>query len=304
MITIACGGGIGDALRNLSLVPHETLYRRLGLRCDVVFIQIQIMEGDVARPGTGLAHAGCPPASFFRALVERCPSLRWQGEINRVNSGLMMNRALRELIKFFRGGRPRYFPFSPQLSEGELALLPHRENGPLIGIQTHLSGMRTKQWGAENWKDFLARLVAAVPNARVVLFDSDPAVEKLASVDAISTTRGFDIAQSIRLVSQLDLMISVDSWAKYIAAAHRVRQIVIVPDQRTEYPEFGPDYFLQKSFMGLTGDPSINLMGLELNPPALTLPCMAELSAAVLLESALTSLKARRKALYPAADPT
>jgi hypothetical protein len=300
MLKIACSGGIGDGLRNLCLVPHEAIHRGLGLRCQVVFFQIELMEGDVARPGASLLHANFPSMDLFQDLVSRCASLRWAGQMFRVGPGIFANRALREAIKLTHGGQPRYFPFTPALNEAELAALPIPGERPLIGLQTHLAGMRTKQWGLENWRAFLARLRGALPQAHFILFDSDSAVEQLVVPGFISTTRGFNIAQSMRLIPRLDLLVSIDSWTKYIAAAHRVPQIVIVPDQRAEYPDFGPEGFVARPFAGLLRDPLITVIGLREDPPALTLPSMAALDADVLLDLMLSRLKEPRKAPWTA----
>jgi ADP-heptose:LPS heptosyltransferase len=194
-------------------------------------------------------------------------------------------RIIREIVKLTNGGQPRYFPFAPVLSPEEEVALPAPIDGPLFGIQTHLAGMKTKRWGMENWRVFLEGLLESDPSLRVVLLDNEAGVTKLAFSDRIVTTLGWNISQSIRLVQRLSFLLSVDSWAKYIAVANGIPQIVIVPDQRTEYPITTAEWSLQNVFPGFLDDSRVTLIGLEQNPPRLTLPRMADLTPEELLRA-------------------
>ena len=284
MFKIICCAGIGDTIRHLSLFPHEFLYRTLGYRTGAVFIQFDIVEGQSAR-GAGLAHAGFPKGDFFQELISRFPSLRWLGESKgKEIFGRSLSKALRDTINIPHWKSPTYFPVTPYLSEKELLMLPAGEQ-PLIGIQTHLSGMKTKQWGIGNWTTFLRLFLERWKNCRVVLFDSSPQVTQLVISDRIWTTLDLNIAQSIRLVSRLKFLISIDSWAKYVAKASRVPQLIIVPDQRPEYPELTAEALPQKYFLGFDDDPLVSLVGFEPKVPALTLAKMADLEPKVLLRN-------------------
>ena len=292
MIGVVCSGGIGDGLRNLSLIPHEFLFRRLGMRCEVRYFQVKLIEADVAVPGASLVHAGFPDGSVFERLVERCPSLRWGGDFQGRTAGVALGRSLRELLKIAAFGRPRYFAFSPQLTPEEEAALPPAQGPRMIGIQTHLSGMRTKRWGLENWREFLERLLATEPEVRIVLLDAAEEVRELVLSDRITTSVGWNISQSIRLVQRLALVVCVDSWAKYIAVANGIPQIVIVPDQRPEYPDESAEKLLSMAFAGVAGAKGVTLIGLEQNPPRLTLPRMADLTPEFLLREVCGKLAA------------
>jgi hypothetical protein len=296
MIRIVCSGGIGDGLRNLSMIPHEWIFRRLGIRCEVVYFQIQLIDAEVAIPGASLLHAGFPDRGVFERLVERFPSLCWRGDFTGRTAGVALARLVREAIKLTHGGKPRYFPITPRLSPEEEAALPAAEGGQLVGIQTHLSGMRTKRWGAENWRTFLERLLAAQPGLRIVLLDAAEEVKTLVISDRISTSTGWNISQSVRLVQRLSLLVSVDSWSKYIAVANRIPQIIIVPDQRPEYPGESAEKLLSVAFAGVAGDPLVTLIGLEHQPPALTLPRMADLTPEELLRQVQLKFAALRAA--------
>ena len=277
MFRLVCCGGIGDSLQNLSLFPHEYLHRKFGYRSEVVFMQFPVVEAASA-DGPVLAHAEPPNLAFFEDLINRCPSLRWCGQVEiKKTVGIALNRLLREALKATNRGEVPYFPFHPDLSEGELAALPVRGSGPLIGIQTHLSGLKTKKWGVSNWTAFLKLLLAARPDLQIVLFDSAAAVGELAIDPRISTTLSFKIAQSIRLIPRLDLLVSIESWTKYIAKAHRIPQVVVVPDPRSEYPNSTAERFRTKHFLGLCDDPDISLIGYQPALGALTLSQLTDL---------------------------
>lgn len=281
LLSIVCWGGVGDTLRNISLVPHEFLFQKFGIRCGVLYIHW-------SRVGS-LAHALPPEAPFFEEMVSRCPSLRWDGETDAHRGlGRVVNRVLREVLKKFNGNRPPYFPFEIPLSEREQAGLPSPFPGTLtLGIQPHISGMKTKQWGLENWRSVLEDLLAANPKLSILLLDADPQVADLCFDPRIQSTLGLNICQSIHLVGRCDFLVSVDSWSKYVAAWNRIPQLVIVPDQRSEYPSLSAQKLVRDEFAGIYGEPLNRVIGITgpLDAPALSLNCMAELSPRSLVQN-------------------
>jgi ADP-heptose:LPS heptosyltransferase len=285
MITVLCWGGIGDTLRNIALVPHEAIYRRTGIRTRVVYKSWR---------DTGcLSHALPPEADFYEHLIGRVPSLEWRGESGEHRGApRLLNRALRELLRTFNGGVPRYYPFEFRLTEDERGALPGKPAGLSIGIQTHLTGMLTKRWGFENWRRFLNQLADAYPAAIVTLLDSAAEVQELRVSPNITTTLGFNIAQSIAVCRDLDLIISIDSWSKYVGAWQRIPQIIVVPDQRAEYPGLTASKLVHEEFAGIFGQPQNTLVGLAgtMRRPELVLREMSELSPDQLVAAVRTRL--------------
>ena len=272
-LSILCWGGIGDSLRNLSLVPHQFLHRHLGLRC-AIFYRHWSKTG-------AHAHALPPESSFFQEMVARVPSLRWVGEVDEFRGGgRLVNRALRDLLKFSHGGEARYFPFSIALRPEEEAALPPSADWPLIGVQTHLNGMHTKRWALEKWARFLELLLAHPLRCRVLLLDSDPAVAQLCTDARVTHTAGLNLWQSIAMFDRFDLVVSIDSWSKYVAAWRRLPQVVVVPDQRAEYPGLGAEKLARDEFSGIWRERQNRIIGLEgpRRAPRLTLPSLADLS--------------------------
>lgn len=254
MLTILCWGGIGDTLRNIGLVPHAWLYRTFGYRCRVVHINWHDCGC--------LPEAGAPEPEFFEELIGRIPSLEWRGESGEHRGwSRWLNRGLRDLLQAAHGGMPRYYPYEVRLSEEEQAALPAKA-GLTIGIQTHLRGMPTKRWGTANWRRVLEALLARHPESRIHLLDTAPEVDSLCFDPRIRSTRGFHIAQSMVLCRQLDLLVSVESWAKYVAATYGIPQVLIVPDMRSDYPGSTAERLSATEYIGILGRPENRWIGL------------------------------------------
>lgn len=62
---------------------------------------------------------------------------------------------------------------------------------------------------------------------------------------------------------QCSLLISVDSWSKYVAGWKRIPQVVIVPDQTPDYPQLSASAVWRYSFRGLHKEKNLTLLGLD-----------------------------------------
>ena len=278
MLTILCWGGIGDTLRNIALVPHAWLYRTFGLRCHVVHRNWHEC--------LCLPHAGAPEPEFFEDLIRRIPSLEWRGESGE-HRGLSrsLNRALRDAIRVAHLGHTPYFPFEVTLSEDEREALPARPAGFHLGLQTHLSGMRTKYWGAANWRRVIEQILTARPDCTIRLLDTAPEVDALCFDPRVTSTRALNLAQSINLIAGLDLLVSIDSWTKYVAAWQRIPQIVIVPDMTSEYVGSTAEKLANVELAGIIGVPGNVVLGIEGSAPhrRLSLERMSDLAPETLV---------------------
>lgn len=273
MLTILCWGGIGDTLRNIALIPHAWIYRTFGWRCRVVHRNRDDCQC--------LPQAGAPEPAFFKDLIERVPSLEWRGESGE-HTGLSraLNRLLRDALRGLNLGRTRYYPFTVTLTEAERAALPPEAPGFHLGLQTHLSGMLTKRWAIENWRALIERILAAHLGCRISLFDTSTEVDVLCFDPRITSTRGLNLAQSMNLIPRLDLLVSLDSWTKYVAAWSGIPQIVIVPDMTSEYVDSTAEKLSRVELAGIIEDPRNVVLGIEGQAPErrLTIPRMADLA--------------------------
>lgn len=269
-ISLLSWGGIGDTLRNIAQVPHREIPRRTGIRCRVFYTHWTRTSFNVS--------TGPPDPVWFEDIVDRCPSLVWCGEVEHyTGTGRWVNLAVRRSLRLL-SGRTRYFPFDLRLTEAEGAALPALGQRVRVAVQTHLSGMQTKAWGAENWRHYLSSLLLAWPDIEVFLFDADPAVGELSADQRVKTTQGFNIPQSIVFLASCDLLVSIDSWTKYIAAAHDIPHVLVVPDQRAEYPELSAERLVGHELDGIYGRSDVDFIGISSGQPAaLTLPSLSRL---------------------------
>jgi hypothetical protein len=258
MLKIVSYGGIGDTIRNLGRTPHTFLYRTFGMPSTVIHINSRIIGS--------FEYTHPPKPEFVEALIKRCPSLRWGGEVvSSRQAGVAADKILRESLRFLNGGQARYFPFEFTLTPEELASI-RPPPGACMGIQTHLSGMKTKKWGLDRWKKFLELLIEKYPEASFVLLDTDPEAEKLVISERISTTLGYNLAQSIHLFRYFSFLISIDSWTKYVAAWRKIPQVIIAPDVQSEYIYSTPHQLLRSDFLGIFGHASNLVIGLDRDP--------------------------------------
>jgi ADP-heptose:LPS heptosyltransferase len=196
------------------------------------------------------------------------------------------NRVLRELIRICHGNQPVFFPYQIDLKPGEETALPVLDSTVCFGVQTHLTGMRTKQWGIQNWRRYLELLLQLQPEIQVLLFDSSPEVEQLRLDPRILTTHGLNIFQSIRLAEKMSCFVSIDSWTKYVAAWSGIPQLIVVPDQRPEYPHLTAERLVRREFAGIYGRKMNSFLGLEQvrRRAVLTLPSMDQLTPGDLIK--------------------
>jgi ADP-heptose:LPS heptosyltransferase len=275
-------------LRNIALVPHQEIYRRTGLKCCVFYRHWTLTHFNVS--------TGPPDPAWFEDIVRRCPSLTWGGEV-RTYAGLgrFVNLGVRLGLRLISRS-PVYFPFELRLTDEERAALPAPTGRLRVAVQTHLSGMKTKQWGVANWSRYLAALLEAEPEIEIFLFDGDERVQELCLDERIRSTSRYAIAQSIVFLQSCDLLISIDSWTKYIAAAHRIPQVLVVPDQRTEYPQLTPEKLLGVELAGIYGRADTDALGISSGPPPqLTLASIDQLTPDELLVATLRRLTSLRR---------
>jgi hypothetical protein len=256
LFTVLMYGGIGDTLRNLSIFPHEAIHRRTGIRTVALYKHWRLTgEHQYTNP---------PDTDLFQGLADRIPSLRWGGEtIGHKGPGALANRLVREVVKLGHGGAPPLYPLHPQLTPEEKAALPDLKGRRVIGVQPHVTGTYTKKWGVENWRRFLALLAQSYPDAAIVILETSREGRDLALSERFLTTDHLNLFQLIELIRGFGLMISIDSWPKYVAGWNEIPQVVIVPDQTPQYPILTPDHLFGLQFASLAAHPRNRFVGLE-----------------------------------------
>ena len=247
MLTIQTWGGWGDVLREISLLPCGGT----GAAGLLPPFKVRHLPGELAKVH---ADAGVPPPEAVRDLLSRSPRLRWDGIGPLPRWQKAVTRGLRACIE----------PFHPGLFDPQFQWLPQdaipRAERPTVVVQTHLAGLPTKRWAVDNWRTVLGALRELLPEASIHVLD--PAGEPLAGAGIFVENR-LTFPQAIRLVENCNLLISVDSWSKYVAAWRKIPQLILASDQRAEYPALTPEALWKYSFRGLHNRPDIQIYGLS-----------------------------------------
>lgn len=200
------------------------------------------------------ADAGAPSEEAVKDLLGRCPGIRWKGVGPVTRTQKILTRGLRIVIEPFHPGM--FDPGFVWRTEDDVPLDPSREH---IVVQTHLDGLPTKRWAAEKWRTVLSGLRDRHPDACIHVLD--PVGAPLAGEGIIIQDR-LTLPQAIRLVERCSLLISVDSWSKYVAGWKSIPQLVIVPDQTPDYPQLTASAVWRHSFRGLHKNKNLKLLGL------------------------------------------
>ena len=285
MLTIQTWGGWGDVLREISLLPCGRIQNEewglgngLGeLRNEDHASSRNLQSGVRSHrpffPGSAFrfllsfkvrhlphelasvrADAGAPSAEAVQDLLSRCPGTRWDGVKAVPRFQKVLTRGLREVVEPFHPGL-----FDPRFvwrAEDEVPMDSARKH---IVIQTHLEGLPAKRWPVERWREVHAGVKRRHPTACIHVLD--PAGASLAG-EGIIVQDQLTFPQAIRLVERCSLLISVDSWSKYVAGWKNIPQLAIVPDQTPDYPQLTASAVWRHSFRGLHKDKNLALLGL------------------------------------------
>ncbi len=269
MLRVQTWGGWGDVLREISLLPLSGPHRPGWRSCP------RVRVSHLPAASAGLREdAKVPPPEAVEDLLARCPGVMWEGvrPLPRIHKAPA--RAVRAVLEPWHPGL--YDPGFVWRAEDAIDLDRTKNH---IVVQTHLDGLPCKRWGVSSWQEVLAGLRNRYPAA--CLHVLDPAGASLRA-DGIVVHDRLSFPQAIRLVENCALLVSVDSWSKYVAGWRDIPQAVIVPDQTPDYPQLTASAVWRHSFRGLHRNSQMVLIGLEPDTPRsahYTLDSMNSLSA-------------------------
>lgn len=203
-----------------------------------------------------------PGKAPIHALFSRWPDVEIsQAEAPR--GAKVICRGLRAGLELTAKGRGLFAPAWRWLPEDELPDSWSSLERNIV-VQPHLIGLPSKRWGAERWQEILGRFSERLDGG-CRLHVLDPGGAELAGCGAV-VHDGLSLPQAIRMVSEADALIAVDSWSKYVAGWQRIPQFIVVPDQRGDYPQLTAESVWRHSFRGLHENPKLRLLGLERRP--------------------------------------
>lgn len=245
MLKVQPFGGWGDLLREIALLP---VVRLKSLGASVLYFHPPRAWSRMH------ALAGGPDLELAKQVTNRVPVIKWSGERVITKMEKAPARVLRAVIELFHPGL--FNPGFVWRTEDDVRLDPGRQH---IVIQTHLEGLPTKRWPMENWRAVINEVRDRNPDACIHVLD--PVGAALAGESIVVHDR-LTFPQAIRLVEQCHLLISVDSWSKYVAGWKNIPQLVIVADQSSDYPQVTASTIWRHSFRGLHKNSNLKLLGL------------------------------------------
>lgn len=135
-----------------------------------------------------------------------------------------------------------------------------------ISIQTDSNDER-KKYPIENWAEITDELIKKYKNTHVYLFDAPKRREYIdnnidTTHERVHNMAGKQLWESISLLQEMDLIISPDSYSKYIALCSRIPGILLCCE--LEYIDV--DQMLRNCFNGIYNNDNYKLLGLHPQP--------------------------------------
>lgn len=264
-------GGIGDCLIGLSRFPIKIL-SSLGLRICIYY--------------------NSPNNPAAPKILPILKDLEWCSLATEAPSPSDV-RLAKTLSRHFFSKQPFLFP--PQIRNLEIPK-PNSKCKKII-IQTHMDGhhganhLTAKIGSAKMWAKYI-HLLKNHGNYQVDILEwnLDSASNLMAACSEVKNLASDTLLDNFRRILEADLVVSVDSWSKYVARWGNKKQVIIVPDLRQNYvPYFKtltPDEVAKGWFFGLTNRNNINIIGLEKRNQRFeyTLPSVSILDAEYLFQ--------------------
>lgn len=278
-IPIICAGGIGDTLLTLAEFPIAAL-GRIGARFNIFYESTDHPAWKILRN--------------FLESIEYCQLVHRPPSINeyRVRNGW------KKIIRYSQ------FLFAPPIKKFGPSKKVHCTRRILV--QTHMDGhhghkhINAKIWPVDRWCELFLSLQGFGWDIWLLEWDESSREKIQHKCPFVVDARKLSFLETVLSIQDFDFVVSVDSWAKYVAGWWKIPQVVIVPDLRQGYtPHFeniSADVLVEKWFRGLTKTDEIKLIGLEKSSTgySFTLPSILDLKSndiLLSLESMLTTKK-------------
>lgn len=189
--------------------------------------------------------------------------------INHIQGFSYVSKKEYELLKhptvesFFKNGAKNlllesYLPL--QFKKTKTFLTKHVRR---IAIQTDSNDGR-KKYPIENWAEIIKEILKKHKNTHVYLFDAPKRRDYIdnnidTTHERVYNMAGKELWESISLLQQMDLLISPDSYSKYIALCSRVPAILLC----CELEYISVDDMLEFCFKGIYNNDNYQLLGLK-----------------------------------------
>ena len=248
-LPIICVEGIGDSLLAISRVPISFL-GWLGFR-----FQLYYTSGNPDHPTRRILEPFFKSIRYVEYQEGQVPTARQRAVFQRMSSLTQRVSCL----------------WAPPIPAVRPAAVDYLSPGRVV-IQTHLDGHHgwkgatAKIWCIERWIETITALRAAGHEVSIMEWDAESRAALQTACPGLEDVSGGDFLALCRTISRFDLMISIDSWSKYVADWYQVKQVVIVPNLQQGYTEgfasMTADWIASWWFHGLLPNPNVAVIGL------------------------------------------
>lgn len=248
-LPLKLAGGIGDCLLDISRVPIKAM-GALGVGVEFYYTQPNHPASEVVKD--------------FLPFILR----------GRVSSDPLPKNLNWHRLANYLGSVSKKSPlfFAPPIKEIESKKSLHKSIRILI--QTHMDGHHNlkcfpaKVWSITKWVEYI-HLISKIPNVEVKILEWDSEAvsefgDALPNVPIIGPKK---LHASIQEIANSDIVVSIDSWTKYVAQWFNKKQIIVLPDLRNNYtPYFSTvtaDEVIRRWFFGISGRKNVKIIGAE-----------------------------------------
>tara|TARA_Y100001938_G_C8097516_1_gene439137 strand:+ start:185 stop:1105 length:921 start_codon:yes stop_codon:yes gene_type:complete len=237
-LKIQIRGGIGDCIKILTCnYPLTSLNEKYGTQIFVSY------EGFGASPQgqnqpickeklERLKTTECPWKNVLREnIFEKCPFLI---PVSSESFNSLDCPTVHSWFKDFESQIKGKFQHFLPLELNTKPPFPVAKSYRNIAIQLS-SNEKCKVWSNENWNLLIKKILEKYKYSRIYLID-DPKKRKLIDQDfkpdqkKLFNTATYSLAESISLISEMDLIICSDSFSKYIALCNSIPAIILCAD--------------------------------------------------------------------------
>ena len=262
-------GGIGDCIKHLTCnFALPSLYKNYGTQIFVTYEGFGVnpeerLEKVSSAKIAELENSGSPWGHVLREnILEKAPFLI------SVSSRVFNSLTCDTVNSWFDA-------FGPQLYGKLEDLLPLELNSPPapplskkyrnIGIQLS-SNEESKMWGLDNWQSLIGGILAKYKGTCIYLID-EPCKQNSINKNynlrpgRLINAAGKPLAETIDLISRLDLLIAPDSFSKYVALCNKVPSIILC----CELDYMSPSDMFRSCFLSeISYNDNFKLLGVDL----------------------------------------
>ncbi len=245
-IPVELVGGIGDILRNLSLLPLNA----------IKFLPIHIdlrVNSDKEKYGGEIHEKVLNEISLVTDALSGV-------SVSRENGGVFgrFNARILRFLGFSKLKRLKLKKANHSIFGGEATRSKYN-----VLLQPHITGVEYKRWSVESWSEVLRSLDRDEIHWWIVEQDAASAQILANCVRSSTVLSGARVIDIIYLAERMDFVVSVDSWMKYVARWNKIPQLILFPDPKMFVGDLATEKVISIFLPDLWRKPGVTILGIE-----------------------------------------